>query len=208
MANLRYMDEAIARAQNPTPKRAKRDKLTSLDQAAFDEAYASLPDTANQQEEWDWVRVHPAMMYADRMAAKDTTKVIIRAEDILDPPHGCAPSKAAVSLLQCWVNNAKEFHKLYLTKKTTADTKSGEVVADPDIAEVERLLKEVLDGIRAEQEQRESPKAPADEHGEPRRLGPSNEDRDEAAERYRRYIAARKAARANPGAGDSPGLEP
>lgn len=122
--------------------------------ASFDEVVRSLPDSSSHAKEINWVRAHPAMVKKNRQ--KDKSKEVeITAEDVLCPPHGPAPSKAAVYMLQHWANNPNEFFKQVLSehkKVSGEDEEGGKGVADVGLAEVERLLKEVKDGLSAARE--------------------------------------------------------
>lgn len=133
-------------------KRAKheakvREKAAGKAVGAVDSYYRAvrtLPTTASPALELEWVRSHPAM---SRMARDPNQKrVVLRAQDVLYPPHGPAPSQAAVSMLQHWVNYPMEFFKQVLSeqKKRGQETEEAKA-AEKDIGldEVRRFLKQV-----------------------------------------------------------------
>jgi hypothetical protein len=123
-----------------------RDEATA-DARNFEAACAKLPDKAPVAAEIDWVRAHPAMSRQDRMPG-GIGHVLITPDDIESPPHGCAPSKGAVAMLQHYANNPREFFKTLLSeqKKITGETGQAKQDEDVEMAEVERLLKEVQIG--------------------------------------------------------------
>jgi len=112
----------------------------------FVSACAGLPDEAPVPIEIKWIRAHPAMSRRDR--DPDASAILVTPDDILTPPHGPAPSKSAVAQLQHWVNDPREFFKALLSehKKITGDTGTVKAEEDMDLAEVQRLLKEVCGG--------------------------------------------------------------
>jgi len=109
----------------------------------FDEALRMLPNKASVSEEIDWIRAHPAMSKKNRQ--KDQINaVLVTAEDILQAPHGKAPSQAAVHQLQHWMNHPGEFFKQLLgehKKKSEGDSGKG-VESEHDLGKVERMLAE------------------------------------------------------------------
>lgn len=136
--------------------RLARSEKTKAEYAAIDEeqrefeferAFASLPTVADPQTEWEWLGGHPAMMRKDR-AKSDLKRIELSAEDILSPPHGIAPSKRAVLQLQHWCNAPREFYKAMIGvhKKQQEGEGASEVGQDEDLAEVERMLKEMIRG--------------------------------------------------------------
>ena len=111
----------------------------------FEESLRDLPPNAPPVVEMNWVAAHPAMM----RATKSGKKVELNAEDVLYPPHGKAPSVAAVSMLQYWANNVAKFHEQRLSeqkKKVDEGAGSGAATEDAKLAEVELILKEFGDG--------------------------------------------------------------
>lgn len=110
----------------------------------FEESVRTLPDQATAAVEIDWIRAHPAMARLDRQTDK-TKQIMISAEDILQAPQGKAPSKAAVYALQHWANRPGEFYKQLLgeQKKKSEDGEGKGIETEEDLAEVERLLKQV-----------------------------------------------------------------
>jgi hypothetical protein len=113
--------------------------------AGFDEAFQILPDQAPISVETDWIRSHPAMIRSDRGIKAE--RVLISAKDILGPPHGPAPSKAAVVRLQHFVNRQGDFFKQVSmeTRKRQEET-AKEEEEDPTVEEAYKILQEVLDG--------------------------------------------------------------
>jgi hypothetical protein len=113
-------------------------------QLRFETAVSTLPNAADPIREWEWMGAHPAMMRKDR-ARTDLKRIELTEDDVLRPPHGPAPSKRAVGQLQHWCNNPREFYKAMIGvhKKQQEGTDGEPLDADEDLAEVERLLKEV-----------------------------------------------------------------
>lgn len=115
----------------------------------FEAAVATLPDTATAQSELDWIRSHPAMGRRARSKQK-TQDIVLSIDDVLNPPHGKAPSKSAVYALQHWANQPTEFFKSLLSeqKKQTEDGgHSGQQRGgDAGLEEVENLLREISGG--------------------------------------------------------------
>lgn len=112
---------------------------------SYDDALRWLPDSAPGTDEVAWIRAHPAMSRMSRRKAS-TEPIVISPDDILTPPHGPAPSKAAVHALQYWANHPQKFFEKVLTeqnKKGTEDEKESSVDSEEDLAEIERLLKSV-----------------------------------------------------------------
>lgn len=113
----------------------------------FESALRELPDSASSAVEIAWIRAHPAMSRKSRGKAS-VEPVLISAEDVLSPPHGRAPSKAAVHALQYWANHPQKFFEKILDaqRKKDSDEEASEAEADEDLAEVERLLAAVSAG--------------------------------------------------------------
>lgn len=109
----------------------------------FEDAVRMLPDDAPDSVVRDWIAGHPAMARLSRQ--KDKTKaVMITASDLLQAPHGKAPSKSAAHALQHWANCPHEFWKEMLRRKTVDDVASVEAeAADTTIGDAKRLLAEV-----------------------------------------------------------------
>ncbi len=132
-----------------TDQQEKIEVQKNTQQAAkdFESACAGLPDEASVATEIAWVRSHPAMSRLDRMPGGIGT-VLITPDDILSPPHGKAPSKSAVGLLQHYANRPHEFFKALMSeqKKITGETDKPKQEEDTDLAEVERLLREIQVG--------------------------------------------------------------
>lgn len=111
----------------------------------FDEALKLLPVKADPQVENDWVMAHPAIARKSRMEDQ-SQRVIINGTDLLEADHGPCPSRAAANKLQYWSNKPeKAFEALTMPMKRPdgGDSRDGEVVEDMELAEVQRLLKEV-----------------------------------------------------------------
>lgn len=110
--------------------------------AAYETAIAKLPDEASPASEMSWIRNHPMMGRKDRMeGATKLTKIIVTGKDIKT-----APSKAAVHMLQHWVNRPEDFFKGILSeqKKSTKTNADGLIVDDvedlPEIKAIDELL--------------------------------------------------------------------
>ena len=114
----------------------------------FEQAVNALPDKAPITVEIDWIIAHPAMARWVRNSDK-TENILITPEDILFPPHGPAPSKAAVVALQHWVNFPQQFFKEILDEqiKHSANVRTRQDEQDNDaMEEIEKLLKQIGSG--------------------------------------------------------------
>jgi len=116
----------------------------------FESAVESLPNEASADDILKWISNHPAMSRWNRTQDKMTVLKLSR-EDVLEPPHGAAPCKSAVSELQHWMYTpAKFFEKLLdkRVKQAAADVnvkeeeEKTERVVD-DVSEIETMLKSV-----------------------------------------------------------------
>lgn len=94
---------------------------------AYENALRSLPPVASPSAELDWVRAHPAMSVLSRSTLKGKPrKVLVKEKDILHPPHGSAPSQAAVNMLQNWCNRPDEFFaKMLMEQRKGGSSGSG-----------------------------------------------------------------------------------
>ena len=119
-----------------------REKLGLINQE-FEEALKTLPQRADYQAENDWILAHVAM--TRRSILPPGQPVRITASDILHADHGPCPSRAAGIKLQHWANKPDEVYKNLagVVKKPAGDGETTKEEYDEDLAEVERLLKEV-----------------------------------------------------------------
>jgi hypothetical protein len=109
-----------------------------------EEALRDLPPTADPLAERNWVGAHPAM--GRRYETKKEENVVITADDILNAPHGPAPSRQAVNMLRLYAQTPKTFYDQILSeqKKIKDGDKTEEVSGDtPEVAEIEALLGEI-----------------------------------------------------------------
>ena len=95
------------------------------------EALSSLPSDAPPAKEISWIRSHPAMSRQIRIGDKRQS-VILTASDILEPPHGPAPSQSAVQQLQVWANKPEEFFKQVFGKGQLAASLSSSEASSPE----------------------------------------------------------------------------
>ena len=137
------------KAKNARYREEKRKQQAWLDEVA------SLPDSSSPAAELDWIRSHPAMGRLDRMKDADKgVRVILEVDDI-HPVHGDAPSKAAVSMLQHWCNNPKEFYKNLLAeqRKATKVNADGSIVDDventPEVKDIDSLLASLEHSVKS-----------------------------------------------------------
>lgn len=119
---------------------AERKKVQKA-QRDFDRAISVLPTSASVARELNWIRSHPAMSRRDRQ--KDDSPVLITANDILEVPHGRAPSQSAVYQLQHWVNRPEAFYAQMLQEdrkkaKDTPDTLDKEV--PEEVSNIDEML--------------------------------------------------------------------
>lgn len=102
----------------------------------------TLPERAPVAQEINWVMSNEAMF---RRARNRHDEIHVTVKDLLGPPR--CPSKAALTILQQCVNSPTEFYKQFFAemKKQIGkdDDKGAETVEDADLADVERMLKEV-----------------------------------------------------------------
>lgn len=109
---------------------------------AFEAAISRLPATADQKVENDWVMAHPKL--TRKLRGAETVE--ITAEDLFDSAHGRCPSAAAANMLVIWANDSKKLNEKRATVMAKPEASSGkdtEVVVDENLADVERLLKEM-----------------------------------------------------------------
>ena len=141
----RIIHERHEREQRATEEEAVQ---TAAETKSFNEAMETLPDNCSEAEGIAWLRAHPAMSRLDR--ASDKTKpILIDGDDLLNPSHGAAPSKAWANALQHWANRPGEFFKQSLSeskKKTGEKEETASEEVEDDLAEVEKLLKSVRAG--------------------------------------------------------------
>lgn len=123
--------------------RSRRDEMmlhaayANREAGGLERAIGLLPDRASVGEELDWIRAHPAMARGGRGREVELTEA-----DILDAPHGRAPSKAAVFALRHWANNPNEFFKQMLLREAKRPESSHPAQGGVEVEEVERALKE------------------------------------------------------------------
>ena len=140
------------RKEPPPPKEPKERKkyarvknILTRREKEFQSACKQLPPTVDLEEEIEWISAHPAMTRLDRQV-DDEEKILIDRNDILNAPHGPAPSRRAVASLQHWVHSPREFQKLILeTFKTEKRQSSGTKLEQEgdmmdDLDEAKRLL--------------------------------------------------------------------
>lgn len=100
---------------------------------AYQKALKSLPPVCSAEVELDWVRAHPLMSTLDRSTLRgNPRKVLVKERDILDPPHGVAPSQAAVHMLQHWANRPVDFFGKMLMEQRKGTPKRGGKTRDGD----------------------------------------------------------------------------
>lgn len=139
--------EAQMKAEQDAVIQEKVDAVVQQIQSAktFEEALTKLPVSAEAKAENDWILAHPAMARKARQK-NNLEPVLITAADILEANHGPAPSRAAAIKLQHWANKPDEIFKALTgsVKKAPDSVDRPEEVAEvEDLAEIDRLLKEV-----------------------------------------------------------------
>ena len=119
----------------------------------WNDRFELLPDSAAPSVELNWIRSHPAMLRLGRIQDKGKdTRVILEISDI-DPSHGEAPSKAAVTMLQHWCNKPDEFHKNLLAeqRKATKIDADGSIVDNveesQEIKNIDALISSIAQAI-------------------------------------------------------------
>lgn len=140
-ASLKAKEQAVVEQQVEQKLDAAR-----LDMS-FEQALDSLPATADPRAEFEWIKGHVAMCRKSRMA--DDAPVVITADDVLCASHGAAPSRAAAIALQNFASAPNEFVKQmasFVKRTESSDPVKDEFIADENLAEVERLLKEMSNG--------------------------------------------------------------
>jgi hypothetical protein len=113
----------------------------------FEQSLIGLPANASPAVELDWVRAHPALCRLARMEG-EKKEVVITADDVLRAPHGKAPSRAAVNMLQDAANRPAKFHDAVtgeLKKRMDAgdDTESQGAKADLSLQEIKSYLGQI-----------------------------------------------------------------
>lgn len=115
----------------------------------FEEALRELPDKAQTNVELDWIATHPAMARRNRQV--DGREIRLTREDVLNPPQGKAPSRAAAIELQNWVNQPKKFFEYMMSVRkkeigAVESVESAAVTVDPGVDEIMSILKELKRG--------------------------------------------------------------
>jgi hypothetical protein len=115
--------------------------------AAFENAVKDLLPNASRDVELDWVYAHPAMRRGQRQDNL-TQRVMVTVDDILTPPHGKAPSQAAVNTLVNWVDQPRRFFEQQ-DKKHKPGQGAAKTVEEEDMGleEVKRLLAQVQGAV-------------------------------------------------------------
>lgn len=118
----------------------------------------SLPDQVDASAELGWVRNHPAMLRRGE-GSKGSGYIEITIEDLRRPPHGPAPSKAAVQMLRHHAQNPLKFFEEDLktqNKRSIAeegfDEDAEELEFLDDLKEVDRMIKEATRTTRRHRE--------------------------------------------------------
>ena len=118
---------------------------TDSSERSYHSALKRLPPIADLDIEMQWVAAHPAMSRKDR--SEEDKRIIINREDILNAPHGQAPSRRAVQSLQHWSNDPRKFQEILLAeykeeKKKLSSAATGDTAEEvlDNLEEAERLL--------------------------------------------------------------------
>lgn len=122
--------------------RTEREEIKKdLAKEDYDKVLASLPASASDDEEYAWVKAHPAMSRKNR-SKNNIDPVLITVEDILYPPHGVAPSMSAVHKLQFFANKPEKLYDGRLEKslKDKAEKRTEVAETEEDLQAVEQLL--------------------------------------------------------------------
>lgn len=121
IAKEAYLSQKLASAKEMAVVRRRTADM------AFWAALQKLPPNASAEVELDWVRAHPAMSMLNRTTLKGKPrKVMVKEKDILSPPHGQAPSQAAVHMLQHWCNQPNDFFgKMLMEQRKQSPRKPG-----------------------------------------------------------------------------------
>ncbi len=132
-------------AAKPTCKPAVPEHPVTVwprDEAAWNAAFVAIPDRCPHSVALDWIASHPAM---SRLQEEGKATVVLTVDDVLNPPHGKAPSRGAVMALQNWANRPNKFYEMMLSeqKKQVEDPEAKNVDLDPGLEEVERMLKQL-----------------------------------------------------------------
>jgi hypothetical protein len=104
-----------------------------------------------------WIYLHPALQRKS-VATDQSARILITAEDILNPGHGEAPSRGAAVMLQQHVNDPPAFYEMYMKHakgQKQVDTSGipggSEYSDDIGIEECRRLHRAALELEGAEQ---------------------------------------------------------
>lgn len=101
---LKRYEDLVVEQKMVEPPRQKRPKSEA---ERFEEAVLLLPENAPPNDEWDYIRSHPAMSRKARLG--ESSEIVLRVEDITG--SHTPPSRACVHMLQHWVNCPAEFFK-------------------------------------------------------------------------------------------------
>lgn len=147
------------RVRNYRAKKAEEaiEQDQRTEEQKFVDAIRNLPPTAPYDQEFDWLRSHPAMIRRANSAI-GSKNVKVTADDILDSPNGKCPSQAVAYQLVNAANASASMVKAVFEKmlKAVADGESKKG-GGPDnewdgadakqIADMEDLLKRTKESI-------------------------------------------------------------
>jgi hypothetical protein len=150
LRNLKYgqaVPEAMRNMGYEGPERERQHEREWIQGMDVERAMCYLPPSASPEVENDWVLAHPAL---NRKNLTDNNgKVEIKAWDLFFAPHGRCPSMRSANKLIAWANDSKEMRShlaagIKKTETTAEKGKPSDEVKDDGLAEVERLLNEVM----------------------------------------------------------------
>lgn len=116
----------------------------------LEEVIAKLPVAATIQEDLNWVHSHPAMRRKSLDASGKA--VVITPDDVLNPPHGPAPSQSAVNMLHHWANHPAVFYQQMISehKKKTSTSVGG--AAEIEIRNLRHFMEKIKSAVKPKEE--------------------------------------------------------
>jgi len=139
----RWLFEQWRREQAATANESRVVRISSELLAGL-EKIPHLPAVASPASEFEWVGGHPAMMRQDLQRDK-TVEVHITMDDVVNAPHGPAPSRRAVTMLVNWANRTAKFHDQMIAEHKKAafvgnEDQTNEASHDPTLKEVREMI--------------------------------------------------------------------
>lgn len=139
-ASQNYRDMLYLDQQAQKTARYQKTYRANKKMEKYNDAFSSLPMTAEPSKELDWVAAHPAMGRLSRGEVdEESRKVVLKHTDIAK-----APSQRAANQLQQWVNDPKEFFKAINSEhkkdRTSVADENSNAEGMDDLSELRQMI--------------------------------------------------------------------